>query len=74
MQWTMMIDPTGRVVIWGLLFGTIGILFRIVLVRVLQAQLVDVHWEGPSEDPLQVELKIIFGQRDDGGRSSQHGR
>jgi hypothetical protein len=59
----MLIEPTGRIgIIRGLLFlrgggGRIGIfLFRMVLVSLRQAQLVNVHWEGPSEDPLQVEL------------------
>jgi hypothetical protein len=37
--------------------GGIGIfLFSIVLVGLCQAQLVDVDWEGPSEDPLQMKL------------------
>lgn len=62
MQRTRLIEPTGRIgIIRGLLFlrggGGIGIfLFSIVLVGPRQAQLVNVDWERPSEDPLQVEL------------------
>lgn len=62
MQRAMLIEPTGRIGIRGLLFlrGGVGgmriFLFRIVLVGLRQAQLVDVHGETPSEDPLQVEL------------------
>jgi hypothetical protein len=62
MQSAKLIEPAGRIgIIRGLFLrgcgGGIGIfLFSIVLVGLRQAQFVDVDWEGPSGDPLQVEL------------------